>query len=180
MSFQELLVYVNNNCFRYIYLIFVLLSDVSFCFLFQLISFFLQMDEVNDQQFRRFVIFVGLFLLIICFSSVRASLADFDKRLRDLALDPTPYRMVGEFEHNNGTLLSPQGQDQRWDDFSTYFIKFQADLNRRRINRYVVYSTTNSGLANKINGLLSSLLIAMVSERGLQRKSNLFFHECCS
>ena len=135
------------------------------------------MDEVNDQQFRRFVIFVGWFLLIICFHFMHTSLDDFEKYLRDPALDSTPYRMVGEFEHYNGTLLSPQGQDQRWDDFSRYFIKFQADLNRRRINRYVVYSTTNSGLANKINGLLSSLLIAMVSDRGLQRKSIIYSPE---
>lgn len=135
------------------------------------------MEEVDDKQFKRFVVFIGWFVLMIGLNSMKTSLVGFEKGLRDSSLDPIPYRMIGEFEHSNGTLLSPQGQDQRWDNFLEYFIKYQEELNRRHANRYVVYSTTNSGLANKINGLLSSLLIAMVSNRGLQRKYILFCAE---
>ena len=87
----------------------------------------------------------------------------------DLLAAPIANRYMRPFEHYNGSLLSPEGQDQRWDDFSQYYIQLQSELAKRKLNRYVIYTTTNSGLANKLNGLVSSLLVAMVTNRGLKR-----------
>ena len=87
---------------------------------------------------------------------------------RDLHPVPLPNCIMEPFKHYNGTLLSPEGQDRRWQDYSEYFIRYQEELSKRSIEHYVVYTTTNSGLANKLNGLVSSLLIAMVTNRGLQ------------
>ena len=46
---------------------------------------------------------------------------------------------------------------------------YQANLTATKENHYVLYSTTYSGIANKIDGLVSSLLIAMLTNRGLKR-----------
>ena len=80
-----------------------------------------------------------------------------------------PNRIIRSFAHTNGTLLSPEGQDIRWNDFVKYYQELQFALSQTDLERYVIYTTTYSGLANKLNGLISSLLIAMVTNRGFMR-----------
>ena len=72
------------------------------------------------------------------------------------------------FIHRNGTLLSPEGQDQRWNDFMEYYKRLQMKLLDTGNEYYVIYTTTYSGLANKLNGLISGLLLAMTTNRGFQ------------
>lgn len=76
--------------------------------------------------------------------------------------------LSGHFIHRNGTLLSPEGQDQRWDDFLEYYKCLQKKLMDTGKEYYVIYTTTYSGLANKLNGLVSGLLLAMITNRGFQ------------
>ena len=127
------------------------------------------MDEVDDRLVVRFLIFLLAYVAIfICYygdSSI------WKKRAfsHDLHAAPLPNRIMRPFELYNGSLLSPEGQDQRWNDFSQYYIHLQSELAKRKLDRYVIYTTTNSGLANKLNGLVSSLLVAMVTNRGLKR-----------
>lgn len=77
-----------------------------------------------------------------------------------------PNRIMKAFEFLNSTLLSPEGQDMRWNEYSKYYQEYQSKLTKTDLEYYVVYTTTYSGLANKLNGLVSSLLIAMVTNRG--------------
>lgn len=129
----------------------------------------MSMEEVDDKLVVRFLFFllayVGIFFCYFGDSSI------WKKRAfsHDLLAAPIANRYMRPFEHYNGSLLSPEGQDQRWDDFSRYYIQLQSELAKRKLNRYVIYTTTNSGLANKLNGLVSSLLVAMVTNRGLKR-----------
>ena len=76
--------------------------------------------------------------------------------------------LAGYFGHRNGTLLSPEGQDQRWKDFLEYYKHLQKKLANTGKEYYVIYTTTYSGLANKLNGMVSGLLLAMVTNRGFQ------------
>ena len=69
----------------------------------------------------------------------------------------------------NSTLLSPEGQDARWNDYKKYYQEYQSKLSASGKEYFVIYTTTYSGLANKLNGLVSSLLIAMVTNRGFKR-----------
>lgn len=73
------------------------------------------------------------------------------------------------FWHRNGTLLSPENQDRRWEEFSLYYKQLQERLTRKQREYYVIYTTTYSGLANKLNGMISGLLLAMATGRGFQR-----------
>ena len=129
----------------------------------------MSMEEVDDKLVVRFLFFllasVGIFFCYFGDSSI------WKKRAfsHDLLAAPIANRYMRPFEHYNGSLLSPEGQDQRWDDFSQYYIQLQSELAKRKLNRYVIYTTSNSGLANKLNGLVSSLLVAMVTNRGLKR-----------
>ena len=129
----------------------------------------MSMEEVDDKLVVRFLFFllayVGIFFCYFGDSSI------WKKRAfsHDLLAAPIANRYMRPFEHYNGSLLSPEGQDRRWDDFSQYYIQLQSELAKRKLNRYVIYTTTNSGLANKLNGLVSSLLVAMVTNRGLKR-----------
>lgn len=73
------------------------------------------------------------------------------------------------FPYFQQTKLSPLLQDQRWENFKKLYCMYQANLTATKENHYVLYSTTYSGIANKIDGLVSSLLIAMLTNRGLKR-----------
>ena len=126
------------------------------------------MNEVNDHLVKQFILYLVLFAFLLVYKLSDFGMLNKTKSFLDFREYKPPYHVIDKFKHYNGTLLSPQGQDERWSDFTAYFIKFQEELSHRSVRRYVVYSTTNSGLANKINGLLSSLLVAMVSNRGLQ------------
>lgn len=77
-----------------------------------------------------------------------------------------PGKIMEPFKHTNSTLLSPEEQDIRWNDYVKFYQEYQRKLSQTEFERYVVYTTTYSGLANKLNGLISSLLIAMVTDRG--------------
>ena len=79
------------------------------------------------------------------------------------------------FDYHNTSWVSAEDQDRRWAAYKQYFVKYQHRLRQTSLEYYVVYTTTNSGLANKLNGLVSSLLIAMVTDRGLLR-SHLCLH----
>ena len=63
-------------------------------------------------------------------------------------------------------MLSPESQDKRWNEYKKYYIQYQSKLSETDLEHYVVYTTTYSGLANKLNGLISGLLLAMVTDRG--------------
>lgn len=78
------------------------------------------------------------------------------------------------FWHRNGTLLSPENQDRRWEEFSLYYKQLQERLTSKQREYYVIYTTTYSGLANKLNGMISGLLLAMATGRGFQRAVLLF------
>lgn len=73
------------------------------------------------------------------------------------------------FPYFQQSKLSPKLQDQRWENFKKQYCMYQANLTATKENHYVLYSTTYSGIANKIDGLVSSLLIAMLTNRGLKR-----------
>ena len=79
--------------------------------------------------------------------------------------------LVDHFPYFQQTKLSPQLQDERWDNFQKNYRMLQANLTATDREHYVLYSTTYSGLANKIDGLVSSLLIAMLTNRGFKRRS---------
>lgn len=78
--------------------------------------------------------------------------------------------LVDHFPYFQQTRLSPKLQDLRWDNFKKQYCMYQANLTATKENHYVLYSTTYSGLANKIDGLVSSLLIAMLTNRGFKRR----------
>ena len=78
--------------------------------------------------------------------------------------------LVDHFSYFQQTKLSPQLQDLRWENFKKQYSLYQANLTATKENHYVLYSTTYSGLANKIDGLVSSLLIAMLTNRGFKRR----------
>lgn len=77
-----------------------------------------------------------------------------------------PDRIIGSFHQSNYTMLSPESQDKRWNEYKKYYIQYQSKLSETDLEHYVVYTTTYSGLANKLNGLISGLLLAMVTDRG--------------
>ena len=70
---------------------------------------------------------------------------------------------------NYKQALCAIGQVELMMAYKEYFRKYQHRLRHSHFEYYVVYTTTNSGLANKMNGLISSLLVAMVTNRGLLR-----------
>lgn len=80
-----------------------------------------------------------------------------------------PFRIMNDFPTSNYTLLSPEEQDIRWKKYQVYYQDYQAKLTETGKEYYVIYTTTYSGLANKLNGLISSLLVAMVTDRGFLR-----------
>lgn len=80
-----------------------------------------------------------------------------------------PFRIMNDFPNSNYTLLSPEEQDIRWKKYQIYYQDYQARLSQTGKEYYVIYTTTYSGLANKLNGLISSLLVAMVTDRGFLR-----------
>ena len=76
--------------------------------------------------------------------------------------------LIVHFPYFQQIKLSPQLQDLRWDNFKKSFCSHQANLTASKEQHYVLYSTTYSGLANKVDGLVSSLLIAMLTNRGFK------------
>lgn len=138
-------------------------------FLFVDILILISMDDVDDRLLRRFIIYLFVFSGILVYNLFGTHTFKVLPSFRDLHPVPLPNCIMEPFKHYNGTLLSPEGQDRRWQEYSDYYIRYQEELSKRSIEHYVVYTTTNSGLANKLNGLVSSLLIAMVTNRGLQR-----------
>ena len=127
------------------------------------------MDDVDDKLLKSFIIYLFVFSGILVYNLFGAHFLKTLPVFHDIHPVPLPNSIMEPFQHFNGTLLSPEGQDRRWRDYSEYYIRYQEELSKRSIEHYVVYTTTNSGLANKLNGLVSSLLIAMVTNRGLQR-----------
>ena len=127
------------------------------------------MDDVDDVLVKKELIYIIVFAMVFVVNYAFYLLSTNPVRLSSLYLGTLPSIIIDPFQHTNGTLLSPEGQDIRWRDFVQYYCLYQSRLSRTSFNRYVIYSSTYSGLANKINGLVSSLLIAMVTDRGLKR-----------
>ena len=127
------------------------------------------MDDVDDTLVRKAIAFVLLFGVLVTVNYTWGVISTKSLQLSSVYLSPYPSIVMNNFRHSNGTLLSPEGQDVRWNDYKAYYSAYQARLSRTSFEHYVIYYSTLSGLANKINGLVSCLLIAMVTDRGLKR-----------
>lgn len=127
------------------------------------------MEDVDDTLVRKAVTFVLLFAIVVSVNYAWGVISTKSLQLSSVYLSPYPSIVMNNFRHSNGTLLSPEGQDVRWNDFKAYYSLYQSRLSRTSFEHYVIYYSTFSGLANKINGLVSCLLIAMVTDRGLKR-----------
>ena len=127
------------------------------------------MDDVDDTLVKKAIAFVLLFGVVIAVNYTWGVISTKSLQLSYVYLSPYPSIVMNNFRHSNGTLLSPEGQDVRWNDYKAYYSAYQARLSRTSFEHYVIYYSTLSGLANKINGLVSCLLIAMVTDRGLKR-----------
>lgn len=108
-----------------------------------------------------FALFISAFL----FRASSNTVSVFPSCFRILPLNTALQR----FSHTNGAMLSPREQDKRWEDYKQHYISYQSRLTNTSYEYYVIYHTTYSGLANKINGLVSSLLLAMLTDRGFKR-----------
>ena len=127
------------------------------------------MDDVDDTLVRKAIAFVLLFGVVVTVNYTWGVISTKSLQLSSVYLSPYPSIVMNNFRHSNGTLLSPEGQDVRWNDYKAYYSAYQARLSRTSFEHYVIYYSTLSGLANKINVLVSCLLIAMVTDRGLKR-----------
>ena len=127
------------------------------------------MDDVDDTLVRKAITFVILFAFVVTVNYSWELISTKSLQLSSVYLSPYPSIVMHNFQHSNGTLLSPEGQDVRWNDYKAYYSAYQSRLTRTSFEHYVIYYSTLSGLANKINGLVSCLLIAMVTDRGLKR-----------
>ena len=127
------------------------------------------MDDVDDTLVKKAIAFVLLFGVVVTVNYTWGVISTKSLQLSSVYLSPYPSIVMNNFRHSNGTLLSPEGQDVRWNDYKAYYSAYQARLSRTSFEHYVIYYSTLSGLANKINGLVSCLLIAMVTDRGLKR-----------
>ena len=127
------------------------------------------MNNIDDLLFRRAIIYIILFVFVFLWNWVngKASGRIDEESLLDV-VGLTGFIMES-FDFHNTTCVSAKDQDRRWMAYKEYFRKYQHRLRHSHFEYYVVYTTTNSGLANKMNGLISSLLVAMVTNRGLLR-----------
>lgn len=127
------------------------------------------MNNIDDLLFRNAVIYIVVFIFVLVWNWVFwQSLGDIRKELVTGVADFS--RSIMEpFDYHNTTWFSAEDQDRRWEAYKQYYTEYQHRLRQTNLEYYVVYTTTNSGLANKLNGLVSSLLVAMVTDRGLLR-----------
>lgn len=127
------------------------------------------MNNIDDLLFRRAIIYIILFVFVFLWNWVngKASGRIDEESLLDVV--GLPGSIMESFDFHNTTWVSAKDQDRRWTAYKEYFRKYQHRLRHSHFEYYVVYTTTNSGLANKMNGLISSLLVAMVTNRGLLR-----------
>ena len=127
------------------------------------------MNNIDDLLFRRAIIYIILFVFVFLWNWVngKASGRIDEESLLDVV--GLPGSIMESFDFHNTTCVSAKDQDRRWMAYKEYFRKYQHRLRHSHFEYYVVYTTTNSGLANKMNGLISSLLVAMVTNRGLLR-----------
>ena len=128
------------------------------------------MDDVNIRLVWRACIFLSIFIVQSLLPKPFRSCTFFSTSKPIMDACPLPFRIIEPFYNTSEILSTPQIQDERWDRYKEYFSRYQARLTGTSHEYYVIYSTTYSGLANKLNGLVSSLLIAMVTNRGLLRR----------
>lgn len=114
----------------------------------------------------RFVLIIGLLVCAFVWNWIKMMTGRVYPKPISLGIVGYPDRIVGPFHQSNYTLLSPEIQDKRWKEYKKYYIHYQSRLSGTGLEHYVVYTTTYSGLANKLNGLISGLLLAMVTDRG--------------
>lgn len=133
------------------------------------------MNNIDDLLFRKAVIYIIVFIFVLGWNWVILELLGVAKKELMAGVSVFSKSIMEPFDYHNTTWFSADDQDRRWAAYRQYYSRYQHRLRQTSLEYYVVYTTTNSGLANKLNGLVSSLLVAMVTNRGLLR-SLLCFH----